>query len=60
MSGKWIFKILALIAVAIGAIDLALGDTNKDFLPAAITNNLSQQGDLFLIVAGGAAFFLIK
>jgi hypothetical protein len=46
----------ALIA-GIGIADLLLGNTNNPILPAALTNNLTQQSDVAAIVVGGGALW---
>jgi hypothetical protein len=44
--------ITGFVLVGIGAADMALGNTTKSILPAAIGNNLTQQDDIALTIVG--------
>jgi hypothetical protein len=46
------------ILIAIGALDLLLGNTDKPVLPLFLTNKLTQQWDLVLIAAGAVTILL--
>ena len=59
MNAKTIIRYAGLAAMALGAIDLMFGNSDKDPLPESITNMLTQQTDLVLIGAGAAACLLI-
>jgi hypothetical protein len=45
-------KLIGLSILSIGALDLALGDTDKQVLPSFIGNVLTQQIDIVLIGIG--------
>lgn len=45
-------KIIALLLVSVGGLDLLFGNTNTPVLPASVGNVLTQQIDLLLIAVG--------
>jgi|307.fasta_scaffold11322_5 hypothetical protein len=50
---------VALAAAVIGAVDLLWGNTGQSPLPDAVSNQLTQQTDLFLIAIGGGTFLYL-
>ena len=62
MTGKGILvavKWAALAFAILGATDLLWGNTGQSPLPDAISNQLTQQNDLFLIALGGGTFLYL-
>lgn len=45
-------KIIALLFLGVGGLDLLFGNTNNQVLPDAVGNVLTQQIDLLLIAVG--------
>lgn len=45
-------KIIALLLLGVGGLDLLFGNTNTQILPDAVGNVLTQQIDLLLIAVG--------
>lgn len=45
-------KIIALLLLGVGGVDLLFGNTNTPVLPESIGNHLTQQIDLLLIAVG--------
>jgi hypothetical protein len=45
-------KIIALLLLGVGGVDLLFGNTNNQILPASVGNVLTQQIDLLLIAVG--------
>jgi hypothetical protein len=45
-------KIIALLFLGVGGLDLLFGNTNTPVLPDAVSNVLTQQYDLLLIAVG--------
>jgi uncharacterized membrane protein len=45
-------KIVAMLLLGVGGVDLLFGNTNHQILPDAIGNVLTQQVDLLLIAVG--------
>jgi hypothetical protein len=45
-------KIIAYALIAVGAIDLLVGNTDKQVLPDVLANQLTQQVDIVLVGLG--------
>lgn len=53
-----LLKVAGFAALIIAALDLILGNTDKNILPDFIANKLTQQRDLGLVAVGAGALYL--
>lgn len=58
MNAKTAIVVVGGLVILVGVADLMLGNTNQAILPDAVGNLLSQNVDIFLILASAAAIYL--